>query len=84
MFSPAIGVNEDPVTGNANCALGAYLVYHNLVAHNGRLLRFSSLQGRTGHRPGIVRVEVDIQNGQPVCVRVGDQAVIVGKRIFSI
>lgn len=30
MFAPAYGVNEDPATGNANSALGAYLVHHNL------------------------------------------------------
>lgn len=37
MFAPAIGINEDPVTGNANGPLGAYLVHHNLVKHNNSL-----------------------------------------------
>lgn len=31
MFAPAIGINEDPVTGNANGPAGAYLVYHDLI-----------------------------------------------------
>ncbi len=28
MFAPALGVPEDPATGSANGALGAYLVHH--------------------------------------------------------
>lgn len=31
MFAPIIGINEDPVTGNAHGPLGAYLVHHGLV-----------------------------------------------------
>ena len=34
-FHPAIGINEDLVTGNANGPLGAYLVYYKLVKTNG-------------------------------------------------
>lgn len=35
MFSPAIGIVEDPVTGNANGPMGAWLVHHRLMAHDG-------------------------------------------------
>lgn len=31
MFAPAAGINENPVTGNANGPLSAYLVHHQLV-----------------------------------------------------
>ncbi len=31
MFAPAIGINEDPVTGNANGPAGAYLVHYHLI-----------------------------------------------------
>ena len=31
MFAPAIGIPEDPVTGNANGPLGAYLVHHKIL-----------------------------------------------------
>lgn len=31
MFAPAVGVNEDPVTGNAAGALGAYLVHYDIL-----------------------------------------------------
>ncbi|WP_330460900.1 PhzF family phenazine biosynthesis isomerase [Streptomyces sp. NBC_00820] len=32
MFAPAIGIPEDPVTGNGHGPLGAYLVHHGIVA----------------------------------------------------
>ena len=31
MFAPAIGIPEDPVTGNGHGPLGAYLVRHGIV-----------------------------------------------------
>jgi PhzF family phenazine biosynthesis protein len=40
MFAPAIGIPEDPVTGNANGPLGAYLVRHGLAVPEGGTLTF--------------------------------------------
>jgi len=77
MFAPAIGINEDPVTGNANGPLGAYMVHHNLVAHNNFLFSFKGGQGEAMKRPGTVNVKVDIENNTPVRTRVGGQAVMV-------
>ena len=57
MFAPFIGINEDPVTGNGNGPLGAYLVKHNLVKHDGKFLKFSGKQGEAMGRPGTVDVE---------------------------
>ena len=37
MFAPTIGLPEDPVTGNANGPVGAYLVHCDLAAMQGRL-----------------------------------------------
>ena len=79
MFAPAIGVAEDPVTGNGNGPLGAYLVKHALTPHDGRCLTFRSAQGASVGRPGIVHVGVDIDHGEPVRVRIGRDAVIVFK-----
>ncbi len=79
MFAPAIGINEDPVTGNGNGPLGAYLVHHGLVSHNNRLFCFKGQQGEAMGRPGIISVEVDIENNRPVRTRVGGQAVMVFK-----
>jgi PhzF family phenazine biosynthesis protein len=74
MFAPAIGIKEDPVTGNGNGPLGAYLVRHGLVLHHGSVVRFTSLQGRAMGRPGVAEVEVQIANGNPVSVKVGKDA----------
>ncbi len=77
MFAPAIGINEDPVTGNANGPLGAYLVHHGLVNHDGKLFSFQALQGVAMGRPGTITVDVAIDDGQPTEVRVSGKAVIV-------
>ncbi|RQO63728.1 PhzF family isomerase [Variovorax sp. KBW07] len=77
MFAPAIGIMEDPVTGNANGPLGAYLVRHKLMAHDGRALRFQGRQGRALRRDGIVHVEVMIANGEPVAVSIAGDACIL-------
>lgn len=76
MFAPAIGIAEDPVTGNANGPLGAYLVHYGFVRHDGRLLRFSARQGEAMGRPGTVSVDVAIQDAEPAEVKVAGRAVI--------
>jgi PhzF family phenazine biosynthesis protein len=79
MFAPAIGIAEDPVTGNANGPLGAYLVQHRLVPH---VQLHSGLSGwiRQGEaigRPGRVRVDVSVDpRGMPNHVRIAGDAVI--------
>jgi len=79
MFAPAIGIPEDPVTGNANGPLGAYLVQHHLVPTDGKRLVFKGQQGEAIGRLGTVDVTVEIANGRPKTVQVGGQAVIVFK-----
>lgn len=84
MFAPAIGINEDPVTGNANGPLGAYLVEHNLVGHNGFIYSFKAEQGYAMGRSGIVEVTVKLNNGKPEQVKVGGKAVIAFKTEIKI
>jgi PhzF family phenazine biosynthesis protein len=79
MFAPAIGINEDPVTGNGNGPLGAYLIKYNLVSHNGKLFSFKSKQGEAIKREGTCHVEVFIENGEPVKVKIGGYAVVAFK-----
>jgi PhzF family phenazine biosynthesis protein len=76
MFAPAIGIAEDPVTGNANGPLGAYLIQHQLVPVQGRTFSFKARQGDACGRPGIVEVTVEMKMGEPKLVRVGGRAVI--------
>lgn len=77
MFAPAIGIAEDPVTGNANGPLGAYLVKHKLVKYNEDTFSFKGEQGSAINRSGIADVQVKIENDEPIEVRIGGQAVIV-------
>ena len=79
MFAPAVGVNEDPVTGNANGPLGAYLIKHGLVENNKSVFSFKGEQGHAIGRSGIVNVTVNLDDGEPKQVKIGGRAVIVFK-----
>lgn len=79
MFAPAVGINEDPVTGNANGPLGAYLVHYNHVKHNNSLFKFKIKQGESINRAGIIEVEVKIEDQEPVEVKIYGDAVIIFK-----
>ena len=80
MFAPAIGINEDPVTGNANGPLGAYLVKHKLITFEGNSFRFKAKQGEAMGRPGIIEVEVNVDDTrEPILVKIGGEAIIVFK-----
>jgi PhzF family phenazine biosynthesis protein len=72
-FAPAVGVDEDPVTGSASGALGAYLVRHRLVAPG---VPVTLEQRRADGRGGEVRVAVEGEPGTPRVVRVGGTAVV--------
>jgi len=84
MFAPYIGINEDPVTGNANGPLGAYLVKHGLVEHNKSNFSFKGEQGHAIGRSGLVNVMVHLDNGEPQQVKIGGRAVIVFKTEIEI
>jgi len=85
MFAPAIGINEDPVTGNANGPLGAYLIKHKLINFEGSKYRFKAKQGEIMGRPGIIDVEVNVDdNGEPILVKIGGEATIVFKTEITI
>ncbi len=76
MFAPAMGIPEDPVTGNANGPLGAYLVHHGLLDARGDRVSFNGKQGEAMGRPGIVSVSVRVRNGKAVQVQVSGRAAV--------
>jgi PhzF family phenazine biosynthesis protein len=76
MFAPAIGIPEDPVTGNANGPLGAYLVQHQLVRAESRVFSFKARQGEALGRAGTVEVTVELDGDKPKTVQVGGTAVV--------
>ncbi len=84
MFAPAIGITEDPVTGNANGPLGAYLVNHNLIEHDGKEVIFNAEQGSSIDRSGTIIVKVDIEEGKAKEVKIQGEAVIILKGICNL
>ena len=79
MFAPAIGINEDPVTGNASGCLGVYLAQHNLVKNVSSEFFFKAQQGEAIGRVGVVGVRVFSESKKPQLVQVEGGAVIVFK-----
>jgi trans-2,3-dihydro-3-hydroxyanthranilate isomerase len=75
MFSPGIGVPEDPATGSACAALGGYLAAR-AAARDGTL-RWRVEQGFEMGRPSIIDVEADKRGGAITSVRVGGTTVMV-------
>lgn len=85
MFAPGLGVVEDPATGSAAGALGAWLVQHGLVKNgNARTVRMVIEQGYEMGRPSSIHVEVEREEGQPSLVRVGGKAVEVAEGVLRI
>lgn len=77
MFAPAIGIAEDPVTGNASGPLGAYLARYGLLsAPEGESVRFHVAQGQAIGRPGTVLVEVR-RVAETFHIRIAGEAVTV-------
>lgn len=77
MFCPALGIGEDPVSGNAHGLLGVYLVHYGLLEHDRRKAAFNGVQGRWLHRPGRVEIELEMTGGVVSAVWIIGQAVSV-------
>lgn len=84
MFAPAIGINEDPVTGNANGPLGGYLIQNNIVAYSGNQFSFNGVQGEKINRKGVVNVNVKIKDGLPTLIQIKGTAVVIFKTVIEI
>lgn len=72
-FAPAAGIYEDPVTGSAAGALGAYLLRHGVIRPS---MPIQIAQGHAQGRPGEVRVVVGGSAENPTHVVVGGHAVV--------
>ena len=70
MFSPLTNTPEDPATGSAAAALGAYL-----TAVNGQAQTLEINQGIEMGRPSLIHISTSIKNNQPASVTVGGAAV---------
>jgi PhzF family phenazine biosynthesis protein len=82
MFCPALGIPEDPVSGNAHAMLAAYLWE---LGHFGKnVTSFVGRQGRQMDRPGEVSVKLEIEDGSLVAVHIGGGAVIVSEGTLAL
>lgn len=80
-FAPADNIPEDPATGSACGALGAYLVHHGaltLEPENDRY-KFVIEQGDFIHRPSRINLNVKGQTGRVEEVKVGGPSVLVAR-----
>jgi trans-2,3-dihydro-3-hydroxyanthranilate isomerase len=75
MFAPKIGILEDPATGSAGGALGAYLV-HNGVVEVGPTTEILIEQGYEIDRPSRILVQVESEDDLIQDVTVGGQCVL--------
>ncbi len=76
MFAPPIGVLEDPATGSASGALGAYLV-QNGVVEVAPMTEILAEQGYELERPSRILIQVESDDDAIQQVKVGGQAVMV-------
>ncbi len=81
LFAPMLGVPEDPATGSANGALGAYLVHHHVIPITEPTTHVLSEQGAEMQRPSTIYVEVDSAGEEITSVRVGGQVVPVAEGV---
>ena len=51
MFCPALGIAEDPVSGNAHGLLGVYLAHHGFLPRDEQRVSFSGVQGHPAASP---------------------------------
>jgi PhzF family phenazine biosynthesis protein len=75
MFCPALGILEDPVSGNAHAMLAAYLFAAGRI--DARSSGFVGRQGRQMGRPGRVEVSLDCDAAALASVRIGGRAVLI-------
>ena len=77
MFCPALGIAEDPVSGNAHAMLAAYL--WDLDQLPKKPLNFIGRQGKNMNRPGKVHVRLEVEQGELRAVHIAGTAVIVSE-----
>lgn len=76
-FAPAVQIDEDPATGTATAALGAFLAREGLVPRSADL---RVRQGEAMGRPSELRLQVEHHEREPVRVRVGGRVTGVPAR----
>lgn len=82
MFCPALGLAEDPVSGNAHAMLAAYL--WDLGQFGKKSTTFIGRQGYQMKRPGQVRVRLEIDKGSMIAAHIAGTAIIVSEGTLAL
>ena len=82
MFCPALGIPEDPVSGNAHAMLAAYL--WDIGQFSKKSTTFVGRQGYQMKRPGQVRVRLEIDKGSLIAAHIGGTAIIVSEGTLAL
>jgi PhzF family phenazine biosynthesis protein len=77
MFCPALGIDEDPASGNAHVMLAAYLVEMGQIGM--QQSGFLGLQGRHMQRPAQIHVRLERERSSLVAAYIGGHAVLVSQ-----
>ncbi len=77
MFCPALGIPEDPASGNAHAMLACYLF--ELGEIDEQVTGFIGLQGRHMQRPAQIHVRLEVRDGGLTAAHIGGGAVIVSE-----
>jgi len=72
-FAPAVGIDEDPVTGSVHGPLAAYAVLYNIVILTHGEAVIECLQTPASARIGVIRIRIRQQPDNTLAVKVGGQ-----------
>jgi PhzF family phenazine biosynthesis protein len=82
MFCPALGIPEDPVSGNAHSMLASYLWEQGQF--DASATGFIGRQGRSMNRAGEVNVKLEVAGGALIAAHIGGSAVIVSEGTLAV
>jgi PhzF family phenazine biosynthesis protein len=82
MFCPALGIPEDPVSGNAHAMLAAYL--WDLGQFGKKSATFIGRQGYQMMRPGQVRVRLEIDKGNLIAAHIAGTATLISEGTLAL
>ena len=77
MFCPALGINEDPASGNAHVMLAAYLFDMGQIGMHQS--GFLGLQGEHMQRPAQIHVRLERERSVLIAAHIGGHAVLVSE-----
>jgi PhzF family phenazine biosynthesis protein len=82
MFCPALGIPEDPASGNAHAMLAAYL--WDLGQFGKKSTTFIGRQGYQMKRPAQIRVRLEIDKGAMVAAHIAGTATIISEGTLAL